>query len=93
MGRPQAAAAHPVVSDQPDCVSVLYQGIFAGDFLVDRHQHFFLSQSLEEMAELESLSLDQLANRDRRGELAGEIPLSVRRLQLSRQDDRDHGTL
>lgn len=86
----QAAAPHAVVADQADRVAVVYQGIFAGDLFIDRHEDFLFADQLEEVAELDALPLNELADREGFGDFAGEVPFAVGGLKLSRQDDGHH---
>jgi hypothetical protein len=73
----QSAAAHSVVSDETNGVSILDKGIFAGDLFIDCHKDFLFSEQLEQMAELNPLPLNQLPNGHRRGNLAGKIALPI----------------
>jgi hypothetical protein len=41
MRGPEAAAPHAVVTDETERISILDEGIFAGDSFVDRDEHFF----------------------------------------------------
>jgi hypothetical protein len=77
MRRAQAAAAHSVVTDETNGVSILDKRIFAGDFLVDGHEDLLFSQQLEEMAELNPLPLNQLPDGQWGGNLAGQITLPI----------------
>ena len=78
------------MSDETKGVPILDQGVLAGNLLIDRHEHLLFSQQLEEVAELNPLPLNQLPHRHWRGNVAGQIALSVGRLQLPCQHDGDH---
>ena len=61
---PQPASPETVVSDKPNGVAIVHNGVVAGDFFVDRYQHFFFANKLKQVTELHALSLYQLSNAD-----------------------------
>lgn len=73
------------MSDEPDGIAIMDQRVVAGDFLVDRDQHFLFPDELQQVAELYALSLNHLPNSHGRDHFAGHIPLAVGCLELSHQ--------
>ena len=51
------------MADQTNRIPIPNERVLAGDLLVDGHEHFLLSQQLQQMPKLNTLSLNQLANR------------------------------
>src|SRR5262249_28923990 len=90
MRRPQSAAAEPIVANEPDRVTVMHHRIVAGDFFVDRHQNFLFPYQLKKMTELDALPLDDLPDGHGRTDLACQIALAVRGLELTHERNRHH---
>ena len=88
--RPKTASPEAVMSDQPDGIAVVNQGIIAGDFLVDGDQHFFFANQLQQVTQLHALALNHLPDRHGRRDFAREIAFAVGRLELSHQGNRHH---
>lgn len=90
VGWAQACSAKPIMPDEPHGIAVLHHGLFAGNALVHRDQHFFLPQELENGPERPPLPLNQLPDIHRGGNLAGKVTLPFCCLQLPHQGNRYH---
>jgi len=88
--RSQAGAAHPVMGNQLERVAVMYEGVLAGDPLIDRDHQLFFSHQLSDVLPQAGLTEDQLPDHDRLRDLAGKIPLPIVGLQLAHQRNSDH---
>jgi hypothetical protein len=65
------------MADEANRITILHHRILARNLLVDRDQHFFFADELEQVAELGTLSLDHLPDGHGRWDLAGKIPFTV----------------
>src|SRR5262245_53572864 len=63
MCRSESTTAESVMPDEPDGIAIMDQRIVAGDFLVDRDQHFFFADQLQQVAKLHALPLNDLPHR------------------------------
>jgi hypothetical protein len=71
------------MADKPQSIAVLHEGILAGNAFIDRHQDFLFPQELKQMAQVVSLSLNDLSDTHRGGKFACQIPLAIGRLELA----------